>query len=167
MIRLKANAPNHQVAAWNLSKQPQEARDIYSVIALGADSPLSHLKPCVCQGTPLLAVMKGEETLATTPPGLLLCTSEAGQTLTKAMISLDPAWPLGSGSDHGGGGADSITNLYTSSFPHPHWGKDEKLHGWVKHLERHHHPSVKLEWMNPHDPAWAPQHMFPYRDADR
>ena len=62
---------------------------------LSSESP----KILCLPGDPLLAVMKGEETLATTPPGLLPCTSEAGQTLTKAMISLDPAWPLGSGSD--------------------------------------------------------------------
>lgn len=52
----KADAQQHQVVSWQLSKQPQETRDIYSVTAQHTDSPLSHLKTAPARGLLLATV---------------------------------------------------------------------------------------------------------------
>lgn len=86
---------------WCLGIHPNSPRKqgTFTVLQLAhhADSPLSHPENSVSARRPLLARIGQREEVF-----VLHSLWAARQALTKAMINLEPAWPLGPGSDHGG-----------------------------------------------------------------
>lgn len=100
----KADAQHHQVVSWQLSKQPQETRDIYSVTAQHTDSPLSHLKTLLLPGDSSWP-QSHRKRKASRPSGLLVCTSarwdpHEGHGQPAFSLAFRPILTVG---DHGAG----------------------------------------------------------------